>query len=115
MSQSPRQRVDADIVRYVRAEGVRLAARTFQHELNSRLTTAIGHIDLLLRDANLSAGARAHAQRAATSTRAIARVVAELLAVDENGDLVVRDWDEHGTTIDVGDASATHGVIRHAA
>ena len=115
MSQSQRQRPDADYVRHVRAEGVRLAARTFQHELNSRLTTAIGHIDLLLRDGELSVHTRAHAQRAAISTRAIARVIAELLSVDEHGDLVVRDWGDHGTTIDVGDASATHGVIRHAA
>ena len=108
-------RPDPDSLRRARAEGVSLAARTLQHELNSRLTTAIGHIDLLLRDPALPLHVRHRAAQAAHSTRAIARVIAELLVIDERGELIVRDWSGHGTTIDVGDASATHGVRRHAA
>ena len=108
-------RPDPDSLRRARAEGVSLAARTLQHELNSRLTTAIGHLDLLLRDAELPYHVRHHAAHAAHSARAIARVIAELIAVDERGELIVRDWGGHGTTLDVGDASATHGVRRHAA
>ena len=108
-------RADLDSLRRARAEGVSLAARTLQHELNSRLTTAIGHLELLLRNAELPQHARHHAVQAALSTRAIARVIAELLVLDDRGELVVRDWGGHGTTIDVGDASATHGVRRRAA
>ena len=75
-----------------------LAARTFEHEVNSKLTTTIGYAGLLVDDQLLSEQAHTHARLCLESAQAIARIVAHVLHLTKTD---VTDWGVHGTTIPV--------------
>jgi signal transduction histidine kinase len=87
-------------------EGVLLTARTFEHELNTKLTASIGYAQLLARDPRLAEPLRIRAERAAEGSREVAAIIKRLLQLTE---VNVIDWADTGhTTIDV-TTSASHG------
>ncbi|HET7771859.1 MAG TPA: PAS domain S-box protein [Chloroflexota bacterium] len=80
-------------------EGVLLTARTFEHELNTKLTASIGYAQLLARDPRLPEPLRVRADRAAEGSREAADIIKRLLQLTE---VNVIDWADSGhTTIDI--------------
>ena len=80
-------------------EGVLLTARTFEHELNTKLTASIGYAQLLARDPRLPEQLRVRADRAVEGSREAAAIIKRLLQLSE---VNVIDWADSGhTTIDV--------------
>lgn len=80
-------------------EGVLLTARTFEHELNTKLTASIGYAQLLARDPRLPEQLRVRAERAAEGSREAAAIIKRLLQLSE---VNVIDWADSGhTTIDM--------------
>ena len=80
-------------------EGVLLTARTFEHELNTKLTASIGYAQLLARDPRLPEPLRVRADRAAEGSREAAGIIKRLLQLTE---VNVIDWADTGhTTIDM--------------
>jgi DNA-binding response OmpR family regulator len=72
-----------------RLEGVRLAARTMQHELGNALTRTVGYVQLLARDAGLSPGSQHAATTALAGVEQAVQIVQQLQAVT---DLKETDW-----------------------
>ena len=75
-----------------------LAARTFEHELNSKLTSTIGYAGLLAKDSLLAEPAHTRATLCLESAQEVARIVQDVLRVTR---VDVTDWGVHGTTIPV--------------
>ena len=84
--------------RHAHLEGVLLAARTFEHELNSKLTATIGYAGLLAKDSLLPEPAHSRATLCLESAQELARIVQDVLHVTR---VDVTDWGVHGTTIPV--------------
>ena len=86
--------------RQAHLEGVLLAARTFEHELNSALTSSLGYTQLLARDPELPRHLRVRAERAVEGSREAAAIIQRLLRLTEA--FTVTDWGPTGrTTIDL--------------
>ena len=80
-------------------EGVLLTARTFEHELNTKLTASVGYAQLLARDPRLPEQLRVRAERAVEGSREAAAIIKRLLQLTE---VNVIDWADSGhTTIDM--------------
>jgi PAS domain S-box-containing protein len=88
-------------------EGVLLTARTFEHELNTKLTASIGYAQLLARDPRLPELLRVRAERAVEGSREAAAIIKRLLQLSE---VNVIDWADSGhTTIDMTEKPARSG------
>ena len=89
----------AQLARQAHMEGVLLAARTFEHELNTKLSSTVGYVQLVLRDAALPEHLRERAGRALAGAQEAAAIIRRMLKLT---DVSVIDWGETGhTTIDV--------------
>jgi signal transduction histidine kinase len=84
--------------RQAQLEGVLLAARTFEHELNNQLTSTMGFAERLVGDTALSERAHGQADHCLKSAQEAARIVKHLLHVTA---VNVTDWGNQGTTIQV--------------
>ena len=100
----------AAMARLAHLEGVLLAARTFEHELNTKLTSTSGYAELLLRDPELPPRLRERAARCLEGAQEASRIIRHLIEITdgraaqegaEDQPLRVTNWDQHGTTIDV--------------
>jgi signal transduction histidine kinase len=82
-----------------RIDGVLLATRTFEHELNTKLSSTIGYTQLILKDPALPEHLRKRAVRALEGAREAAAIIRRLIEIT---DMRVIDWADTGhTTIDV--------------
>ena len=84
-----------------RAAGVRVAARTFEHELRNVLAVTAGYSELLARDESLP---EAHQLRAAKAHRGAveaARIIHQLVDLTTADPTSELDWGEHGRTLKV--------------
>jgi GAF domain-containing protein len=82
-----------------RLEGVHLAVRTVEHELNNSLAVTGGYAELLLRDERLPEVLREHAAEALRGVREAARLVARLTALTQLREV---EWgDVLTTTLDL--------------
>jgi len=89
----------AQLARQAHMEGVLLAARTFEHELNTKLSSTVGYVQLVLRDASLPEHLRERAGRALAGAQEAAAIIRRMIKLT---DVSVIDWGETGhTTIDV--------------
>ena len=89
----------AQLARQAHMEGVLLAARTFEHELNTKLSSTVGYVQLVLRDDALPEHLRERAGRALAGAQEAAAIIRRMLKLT---DVSVIDWGETGhTTIDV--------------
>ncbi|CAA9285622.1 MAG: hypothetical protein AVDCRST_MAG77-4254 [uncultured Chloroflexi bacterium] len=89
-----------------REAGVRLTARTFEHELRNRLAVTAGYAELLERTPQLPENARRRASLAASAAHDAARIIHDLIEAAFNGEI---DWGTpHGTTLDVGSVRDEH-------
>ena len=86
-----------------RVAGVRVAARTFEHELRNVLAVTAGYAELLARDETLPP---AHQRRAAKAHRGAveaARIIHQLVDLTTSDGTTELDWGEHGRTLRVRD------------
>ena len=94
-----RKQVERERALKAHLEGVLLTARTFEHELNTKLTAAVGYAELLARDPRLPEPLRIRARRSAAGASEAAAIIKRLLHVSE---INVIDWASTGhTTIDL--------------
>jgi DNA-binding response OmpR family regulator len=90
-----------------RLEGVLLAARTFEHELNNALVATLGYTERLSRDRALPPAQRERAARAHEGAKGAAQIIRHVLELTEGGRLAETNWGEVGeTTIDVGNTTS---------
>ena len=73
-----RKRLEADGAERARLEGVLLAARTMEHELNNKLTPTAGYAALLARDPALPSHLRNAASRTLAGAQEAARILNQL-------------------------------------
>lgn len=78
-----------------RLEGVLLAARTAEHELNNRLALTVGYAELLSSDASLSDAQRSYAEEAHRGAREAAELVQRLNTLQHVSE---RHWGANTTT-----------------
>ena len=94
-----RQRLEAERARRARLEGVVLAARTMEHELNNKLTPTAGYAALLARDPALPPRLRRAANQALEGAQEASRILnrlRELTSIQE------KEWGANvGPTIDL--------------
>lgn len=81
-----------------RLAGVLLAARTAEHELNNRLASVSGQVQLMLRDSRLPESLRERAASASREALAAAETVRRLLTLTA---LEEKTWGERMRTIDL--------------
>ena len=79
-----------------RLEGVLLTARTFEHELNTKLTTTIGYAEMLARDPALPPHLQRRAAQCLEGAQEASRIIRHLLHLTK---IEVTDWGKYGTTI----------------
>ena len=84
-------------------DGVRLAARTVEHELKNALVPAIGYAELLAHSPELSPRLRGMAQEIRDSTQRAADRLDRLLEL-KHVNLI--DWGQGITTIDLGESGS---------
>lgn len=81
-----------------RLEGAVLLARTAEHEMSNRLTTAVAYAELIARDSSLSPDLRKLAESALRSAREAARTAQQLREITR---LEETEWPGLETTIDL--------------
>ena len=87
------------LTRQAHLEGILLAARTFEHELNTKLTSTVGYCQLMLRDRALPDHLRERAELALAGALEASEIIRRLLVLS---DPTVIDWGATGeTTIDL--------------
>lgn len=80
-------------------EGARVAARTFQHELNSKLTITTAQLQLLLRRTDLADPLRDRVQSALDATRQATGVLQYVLTRTLDDPPALTQWTNQGSTI----------------
>jgi GAF domain-containing protein len=91
-----------------RLEGVLLAARTAEHEVNNRLAATVGYAELLATDPKMPTELQELANAAFNGARSAAEVVQRLRAITR---LEETDWGPNqGTTIDLRRSDAEVGA-----
>jgi two-component system, cell cycle sensor histidine kinase and response regulator CckA len=94
-----RKRLEAEGAERARLEGVLLAARTMEHELNNKLTPTVGYAALLARDGALPPHLRNAAARTLSGAQEAARILSQLRDVT---DIREKQWGSNvAPTIDV--------------
>lgn len=93
-----RRRTEAERSGEARLAGVRVAARTFEHELRNVLAVTCGYTEMLANDASLSDVQRRRAAKASASAQEAARVIHQLVDVATSDEI---DWGAHGRTLRV--------------
>ncbi len=83
---------------HARLAGVRVAARTFEHELRNVLAVTCGYAEMLAQDESLTEEQRRRAARAHRSAREAARIIQELVDVASSDEI---DWGVYGRTLRV--------------
>ena len=81
-----------------RLAGVRVAARTFEHELRNVLAVTCGYTEMLATDDSLSDANRRRAAKASASAQEAARIIHQLVDVATSDEI---DWGAHGRTLKV--------------
>ena len=93
------KRQAAQLAQQAHMDGILLAARTFEHELNTKLASTIGYAQLVLKDSALPEHLRERTARALAGAQEAAEIIRRLLGMM---DVQVIDWADSGhTTIDV--------------
>ena len=94
-----RQRLETERGERARLEGVVLAARTMEHELNNKLTPTAGYAALLARDPSLPAHLRRAATQALEGAQAASRILNRLRQLTS---IQEKEWGANvGPTIDL--------------
>jgi signal transduction histidine kinase len=89
-----------DAVYRARLAGVRVAARTFEHELRNVLAVTCGYTEMLATDESLPGDQRRRAAKANRSAREAARIIQQLVDVATSEEV---DWGAYGRTLRVRD------------
>lgn len=98
MAEQLRRQSD-QLSRQAHMEGILLAARTFEHELNTKLTSTVGYTQLVLRDSALPPHLVERVERALAGALEAVEIIRRMLDLT---DVTVIDWANSGhTTIDV--------------
>jgi PAS domain S-box-containing protein len=94
-----RRRLESERAERARLEGVVLAARTMEHELNNKLTPTAGYAALLARDPSLPAHLRRAANQALEGAQEASRILNRLRQLTS---IQEKDWGANvGPTIDI--------------
>ncbi|HEU5318783.1 MAG TPA: PAS domain-containing protein [Chloroflexota bacterium] len=93
-----RRKTEAERSGEARMAGVRVAARTFEHELRNVLAVTCGYAEMLAGDGTLPEAQRRRASRAAASAHEAAQIIRQLVDVATSEEI---DWGAHGHTLRV--------------
>ena len=91
--------VHTDGERRAYLDGVQVAARTFQHELNTKMTVTSAQLQLLLRRTDLADPVRDRVQRALDAAQQAIGVLQHVLTRTLDDPPALAQWTNHGSTM----------------